>query len=114
MTVRATSAAVFAIATLAALAAPALAAPRTFEAVNKTTGYPELVYKKYPTGTLLLHVGIRAGASQTLAVPEDTQVYVWIDRAGCSPWSELTPKTGHRIFTILPDCKIEVSESRPA
>lgn len=112
MIVRTVSAVAFAIAALGTLAAPALAAPRTFEAVNKTTGYPELVYKKYPTGTLLLHVGITAGKSQTIAVPEDTQVYVWIDRAGCSPWSELTPKTGHRIFTILPDCKIEVT-SRP-
>jgi hypothetical protein len=56
---------------------------------------------------------VQADKSQVITVPEDTQIYVWIDRKGCSPWSELSPKTGHRTFYILPDCKVDVSTGRP-
>lgn len=111
--VRTASAVVVLGAALAAFATPVQAAPRIFEALNRTTGYTELVYKRYPSGNVLLHVNIPPGKGQALDVPENTQIYVWIDRTGCAAWSELAPSTGPRTFYVLPNCKIEVTSSRP-
>jgi len=105
--VRAVSSAALVVGALATLAAPSIAASRTFEVANHTTGYHELVMKKFPTGTLLIHAGVPAGKSQAIQVPEGTDVYVWIDRAGCSPWSVITSKSGNHTFTILANCKVE-------
>jgi hypothetical protein len=97
------------VAALAALTIPAQAATRTFEVLNQTTGYHELVMKKMPTGTVLIHAGVTAGGRQAIQVPDGTDVYVWIDRTGCSPWSQITSKRGNHTFTILPNCKVEVT-----
>ncbi|HEY5258428.1 MAG TPA: hypothetical protein VIJ12_08630 [Candidatus Baltobacteraceae bacterium] len=112
MVIRSVCAIALFVASLATFAVPAQAAPRTFDVVNRTSERAALIYKRYPSGTLLLHVGIPVGNTQSLQVPSNTEIYVWIDRAGCpTAWVALTAKTGDNTFEILPNCKVGVTSS---
>jgi hypothetical protein len=113
MVVRTVSFVVVLVSALATFAAPAQAAARVFGLVNGTKGTVQVVYKRFPSGTVLLHVGIPPGRTMLPEVRENTEIYVWIDRAGCPSWDHKTAKTGDRTFHILADCKIDATAGLP-
>jgi len=96
-----------------ASAAQAETYPRIYGLVNRSAEMAIVTYIDYATGKVLLHGAIAPGKSSIPSVPENTEIHVKIERAGCRVYEGLTGKTGYRTFYIYPDCKIESTWSLP-